>query len=151
MDTSWSRSTRGVISKFTPTSTNWKLTTGVPVAPTKAGWKLPDAIGTCEPMRMEASFPSVARMRGFCNSRMLELVARNCATVGGMVSEKLFPFRVFRLFNGVEVVVVVLDDVVPVDVLPVVVVVVVLFPLLTFGPVKLSDVPCGGNKPSWRR
>src|ERR1051326_7801148 len=101
-------------------------------------------------MRIDASFPSVALMRGFCRSRVFELVARNCATVGGIVSEKLFPFKVLRLFSAVEVLVVVVVDVVPVGVEPVVVDVDVLFPLLTFGPVKLTEVPCGGRIPSWR-
>src|SRR5215470_6081635 len=77
------------MSRFTPTSMYWKLTTGVPVAPTKAGWKLPDAIGTCWPIRIEASLPSVARTLGFCTSFVFELLARNWAVVGGIVIEKL--------------------------------------------------------------
>ena len=78
-------------------------------------------------MRIEASFPSVALIRGFCSSRVLVLVARNCAVVGGIVREKDALLR-GSLFKGKEV---------PVDV-----------PVPPVPPVVVTAVPCGGKIPS---
>src|SRR2546422_2620633 len=99
-------------------------------------------------MRMDASLPSVARMRGFCRSVVLELEARYWASVGGILIEKLPVPICCNRFNVVVfvvlVVVVVADPDVPdgdVDV--------VELPL-NVTPIGLCCVPTGGNIPNWR-
>ena len=86
---------------------------------------------------MDASFPSVARTRGFWSSLVFELVARNCATVGGIVIEKFEPVSVLRVFTLTDVPVDVVVVAAPVD--PVVVVPVVeplaVVPVPVLGPV----------------
>src|SRR5207249_5812400 len=75
-------------------------------------------------MRIEASFPSVARIRGFCSSRALALVGRNVAVAGGIVIEKALLLRGI-LFSGTT-----FPVVVPVPPVP---------------PVTLTAVPCGAQ------
>src|SRR5262245_24808970 len=95
-------------------------------------------MGTCDPMRMDASFPSDARTLGFWINLVLELLARYWTSVGGIVTEKLaVPMWAKRLRVIVLVAVVVVPDV-------------TVWPLNVIG-IGVSCDPTGGNIPRSRR